>query len=91
MERAGATDVEANRRVSEFQKEHLSLSDTIIENDVLHGAAKIAEYMKQLGFDMTTRRCFDWVASGRIPHTKAGVQIISSKSAIRERFLEAIK
>ena len=59
------------------------MSDTIIENDVLHGAAKIAEYMKQLGFDMTTRRCFDWVASGRIPHTKAGVQIISSKSAIR--------
>jgi len=67
------------------------LTDTIIENDILHGAMKIAEYMTQLGFDMTTRRCFDWVASGRIPHTKVGVQIISSKSAIRERFLAAIK
>lgn len=40
---------------------------------------------------MTERRCFDWVAAGRIPHTKVGVQIISSKSAIRERFLEPIK
>jgi hypothetical protein len=67
------------------------MSDTILENDILHGAAKIAEYMTQLGFGMTTRRCFDWVAAGRIPHTKVGVQIISSKSAIRERFLESIK
>ena len=67
------------------------MTETITENDILHGVAKIAEYMTQLGFDMTTRRCFDWVASGRIPHTKAGVQIISSKSAIRERFLAAIK
>ena len=31
------------------------------------------------------------VAAGRIPHTKAGVQIISTRSAIRERFLDAIK
>jgi hypothetical protein len=91
VERAGATDIKANRRVSEFQKEHISLSDTIIENDVLHGVAKIAEYMSKLGFDMTPRRCFDWVASGRIPHTKVGVQIISTRSAIRERFLDAIK
>jgi len=67
------------------------MSDTIIENDILHGASKIAEYMTQLGFDMTTRRCFNWVAAGRIPRTKVGVQIISSKSAIRERFLGAIK
>jgi hypothetical protein len=67
------------------------VSDTIIGNDILHGVARIAEYMTQLGFDMTTRRCFDWVAAGRIPHTKVGVQIISSKSAIRERFLESIK
>jgi hypothetical protein len=67
------------------------MSDTIIEDDILHGAAKIAEYMSQLGFNMTTRRCFDRVAAGRIPHTKVGVQIISSKSAIRERFLEAIR
>ena len=65
--------------------------DTVIENDVLHGVAKIAEYMRMLGFDMPTRRCFDWVAAGRIPHTKVGVQIVSSKSAIRERFLNAIK
>jgi hypothetical protein len=68
-----------------------TLSDTIIENDILHGVAKIAEYMKQLGFEMPVRRCFDWVAAGRIPHTKVGVGIISSKSAIRERFIEAIK
>ena len=67
------------------------MTDTIIENDILHGAMKIAEYMTQLGFDMTTRRCFDWVAAGRIPHTKVGVQIISTRSAIRERFLDAIK
>jgi hypothetical protein len=67
------------------------VSESIIVNDILHGAARIAEYMRQLGFDMTERRCFDWVASGRIPHTKVGVQIISSKSAIRERFLAAIK
>ena len=33
----------------------------------------------------------DWVAAGRIPHTKVGVQIISTRSAIRERFLDAIK
>jgi len=44
-----------------------------------------------LGFEMTERRCFDWVAAGRIPHTKVGVGIISSKSAIRERFLASIK
>ena len=67
------------------------MSDTIIENDILHGVANIAEYMSKLGFDMTTRRCFDWVAAGRIPHTKVGVQIISTRSAIRERFLDAIK
>ena len=40
---------------------------------------------------MTDRRCFDWVAAGRIPHTKVGVQIISTKSAIQERFLAPIK
>ena len=62
-----------------------------IENDVLHGAKKIADYMQKLGFDMTERRCFDWVAAGRIPHTKVGVGIISSKSAIRERFYGSIK
>jgi hypothetical protein len=82
---------EANSGVVSDTDGATTLSDTIIENDVLHGAAKIAEYMTQLGFDMTTRRCFDWVASGRIPHTKVGAQIISSKSAIRERFLAAIK
>ena len=64
---------------------------TDIEKDVLHGAKKIADYMRQLGFEMTERRCFDWVAAGRIPHTKVGIQIISSKSAIRERFLASIK
>ena len=62
-----------------------------IDNDILHGVKKIADYMKQLGFEMTDRRCFDWVAAGRIPHTKVGVGIISSKSAIRERFIQAIK
>jgi hypothetical protein len=62
-----------------------------IANDILHGVKKIADYMRQLGFEMTERRCFDWVAAGRIPHTKVGVGIISSKSAIRERFVEAIK
>jgi hypothetical protein len=62
-----------------------------IANDILHGVKKIADYMRQLGFEMTERRCFDWVAAGRIPHTKVGVGIISSKSAIRERFLQAIK
>jgi hypothetical protein len=62
-----------------------------IENDILHGVKKIADYMRQLGFEMTERRCFDWVAAGRIPHTKVGVGIISSKSAIRERFLASIK
>ena len=62
-----------------------------IENDILHGVKKIADYTHQLGFDMTERRCFDWVAAGRIPHTKVGVQIVSSKSAIRDRFLAAIK
>jgi hypothetical protein len=67
------------------------LTETIIEHDILHGVVKIAAYMSQLGFEMSTRRCFDWVASGRIPHTKVGVQIISSKSALRERFLAAIK
>jgi hypothetical protein len=67
------------------------VSETIIENDILHGVARIAEYMQQLGFEMTARRCFDWVAAGRIPHTKVGVQIISSRTAIRERFLESIK
>ena len=66
------------------------LSDGIA-NDILHGVKKIADYMRQLGFEMTERRCFDWVAAGRIPHTKVGVGIISSKSAIRERFVEAIK
>jgi hypothetical protein len=40
---------------------------------------------------MSDRRCFDWVAAGRIPHTKVGVQIVSSKSAIRDRFLASIK
>jgi hypothetical protein len=59
--------------------------------DILHGARKIAEYMRQLGFEMTERRCFDWVAAGRIPHIKVGAGIISRKSAINERFLEAIK
>jgi hypothetical protein len=59
--------------------------------DILHGVKKIADYMRELGFDMTERRCFDWVAASRIPHTKVGVGIISSKSAIRDRFLEAIK
>jgi hypothetical protein len=59
--------------------------------DILHGVKKIAEYMRELGFEMTERRCFDWVAAGRIPYTKVGVGIISRKSAIRERFLEAIK
>ena len=67
------------------------MTDTITENDILHGVAKIAEYMSNLGFVMTPRRCFDWVAAGRIPHTKVGVQIISSRSAIRERFIDAIK
>ena len=62
-----------------------------IANNILHGVKKIADYMRQLGFEMTERRCFDWVAAGRIPHTKVGVGIISSKSAIRERFVEAIK
>ncbi len=62
-----------------------------VENDILHGVKKIAEYMRQLGFDMPDRRCFDWVAAGRIPHAKVGVGIISSKSAIRERFLASIK
>jgi len=66
------------------------LSDEIA-SDILHGVKKIAEYMRQLGFDMTERRCFDWVAANRIPHTKVGVGIISSKSAIRERFLASIK
>ena len=66
------------------------MSDPTIENDILHGVAKIAEYMRWLGFDMPTRRCFDWVAAGRIPHTKVGVQIVSSKSAIREHFLMPI-
>jgi hypothetical protein len=44
------------------------LSDGIA-NDILHGVKKIADYMRQLGFEMTERRCFDWVAAGRIPHT----------------------
>ena len=66
------------------------MADDIV-NDILHGVKKIADYMRQLGFKMTERRCFDWVAAGRIPHTKVGVGIISSKSAIRERFVEAIK
>jgi hypothetical protein len=91
MEPIGATVIEANSGVVSDTDGATTLSDTIIENDVLHGVAKIAEYMTQLGFDMTTRRCFDWVAAGRIPHTKVGVQVISSKSAIRERFLAAIK
>ena len=30
-----------------------------IECDILHGVKKIAEYMRQLGFDMSERRCFD--------------------------------
>ena len=64
---------------------------TDVENDILHGVRKIAGYMRQLGFDMTERRCFDWVAAGRIPHTKVGVQIVSSKSAICDRFLASIK
>jgi hypothetical protein len=68
-----------------------TLSEINIESDILHGVARIAEYMHKLGFDMNTRRCFDWVAAGRIPHTKVGAGIISSKSAIRERFIEAIK
>ena len=67
------------------------MSETNISNDILHGVKKIADYMRQLGFEMTDRRCFDWVAGGRIPHTKVGVQIVSSKSAIRDRFLTAIK
>ena len=91
MESIGATAIEANSGLMSDTDGATTLSDTIIENDVLHGAGKIAEYMTQLGFDMTTRRCFDWVASRRIPHTKVGVQIISSKSAIRDRFLAAIK
>ena len=62
-----------------------------IEDDILHGVEMIADYMRRLGFEMTERRCFDWVAAGRIPHTKVGVGIVSSKSAIRERFLQAIK
>jgi hypothetical protein len=62
-----------------------------IAKDILDGVKKIAEYMRQVGFDMIGRRCFDWVAAGRIPHTKVGVGIISSKSAIRERFLASIK
>ena len=61
-----------------------------IANDILHGVKKIADYMRQLGFEITERRCFDWVAAGRIPHTKVGVGIISSKSAIRERFRASI-
>ena len=36
-----------------------------IENDILHGVKKIADYMRQLGFEMTERRCFDWVAACR--------------------------
>ena len=64
---------------------------TDIENDILHGVKKIAEYMRQLGFDMTERRCFDWVAADRIPHTKVGIQIVSSRSAIRDRFLASIR
>ena len=67
------------------------MSETNISNDILHGVKKIADYMRQLGFEMTDRRCFDWVAAGRIPHTKVGVQIVSSKSAIRERFVASIK
>jgi len=66
------------------------VADDIAYN-ILHGVKKIADYMRQLGFDMTERRCFDWVAAGRIPHTKVGVGIISSKSAIRERFLASIE
>jgi hypothetical protein len=73
-----------------INEERKILSDGIA-NDILHGVKKIADYMRQLGFEMTERRCFDWVAAGRIPHTKVGVGIISSKSAIRERFVEAIK
>ena len=68
-----------------------SQSGPSVAGDILHGVKKIADYMRQLGFEMTERRCFDWVAADRIPHTKVGVGIISSKSAIRERFLEAIK
>jgi len=36
-----------------------------IANEILHGAKKIADYMRQLGFEMTERRCFDWVAACR--------------------------
>jgi hypothetical protein len=62
-----------------------------IASDILHGIKKIAEYMRQLGFEMTERRCFDWVAGGRIPHRKVGLGIISNESAIRERFLASIR
>jgi hypothetical protein len=64
---------------------------TDTENQILHGVNKIAEYMRQLGFDMPVRRCYDWIAAGRIPHQKIGVGIISSKAAICERFLASIK
>jgi hypothetical protein len=43
---------------------HNLLSDDI-ENDILHRVKMIADYMWRLGFDMTERRCFDWVAACR--------------------------
>ena len=62
-----------------------------LENEVLHGVRMIAAYMREIGFNMNDRRCFSWIAAGRIPHTKVGAQIISSKSAIRNRFLNSIE
>lgn len=60
------------------------------EKEILHGAAAIAEYMTDLGFQMTTRRCFDWIATRKIPHKKVGSQIISTKSAIRREFIDLL-
>jgi len=57
--------------------------------DLLQGANAIAEFCRQCGLPMTTKKVFHWREAGKLPIGKVGNHLIASKSAIRQFLADA--
>jgi hypothetical protein len=68
----------------------MSMVPDDLNGDVLRGGARITQFLQALlgEPELSQKKVYYWIATGRIPAGKLGTDVIASKTALRKRYAQ---
>jgi hypothetical protein len=67
------------------------MSHDVPQGDILRGIARIAPFVRELldEPDLPNSKIYDWLSRKKIPGGKVGGDVVASKTALRQHYMQA--